>query len=97
MSFHTRDFVLLQVANEIQTEKNLDEDAATIGLRFFDIDTSPAIRASCPWTPSPRCNIDPEGDDKDLRYRRHDGSCNNLKVMITEYTKAAIRTEIRCH
>ena len=37
-----------------QTEKNLTDEEAGIGLRLFNSDV-PIIDQRCPWTPEPQC------------------------------------------
>ena len=56
-----------EVADET---KNLDIAVRSLD---FNANTIPAVNATCPWTPIPKCN-----SKFHENYRTNDGSCNNL-------------------
>ena len=71
--------LLLDVTNEIQSDKNLTAKEAGFGLRAFDFTVSSSIGSVCPWSKRLiRCDAS-SVDSVDSKYRRADGSCNNLK------------------
>ena len=46
---------LLSAASDLQSEKDLDQAQAGIGLRMFNADSSSSIKELCPWIPGPSC------------------------------------------
>ncbi len=46
--------ISFHVVHFFQTENNLTDEEAGIGLRMFNSDV-PIIDQRCPWTPEPKC------------------------------------------
>ena len=59
-----------------QDTKGLSDDEAGFGLRAFDLSVS-SIKAECPWDDGVKCDVQSK-NSFDSKYRRADGSCNNL-------------------
>ena len=71
---------LLKKMGDIKTEHNISNaqiqgNQANSGNSLSSLinsDTSPSLKAECPWKEEPTCNPDEE-------FRTFDGSCNNLE------------------
>ena len=59
-----------------QDTKGLSDDEAGFGLRAFDLSVN-SIKAECPWDDGVKCDVKSK-NSFDSKYRRADGSCNNL-------------------